>query len=116
MDSAESACPWVAWSSSRWRPSDLSLFQNLIHDGLEGFGLCPRLSRFNLLARQLRFQFVAQMGGAVPGILNAGGVIQDDQQQLEGVLHITSFRLQPREADNRFQRYERPSSFGCDVQ
>ena len=45
-----------------------ALLQYLLHSGLKRFGLRPRLSRFNLLARQLRFQF-----GAVLGLLKAGG-------------------------------------------
>ena len=67
------------------------LFQNLVHSGLEGFGLRSYVSRFNVLARQLRFQCDAQLGGAAPGILRAGGMIQHNRQQLERILHITLF-------------------------
>jgi hypothetical protein len=69
------------------------LLQNLLDSGLKRFSLRPPLSRFNLLARQLRFQFSAQRFGAVLSLLKAGGMIQDNQQQLEGMFPITLFRL-----------------------
>src|SRR5262249_10644498 len=59
------------------------LLQYLPHSGLKRFGLRPRLSRFKVLARQLRFQFRAETISSVFGLLQAGGMIQDDQQQFE---------------------------------
>jgi hypothetical protein len=43
------------------------LLQNLLHSGLKRFGLRPRLCRFNLLVRQLRFQFSAETISSTSG-------------------------------------------------
>jgi hypothetical protein len=57
------------------------VLQKLGHGGFEGSGLDPRMGSVNLWLRQLRFQFGAQLGGTILGLLKAGGVIQDHQHQ-----------------------------------
>jgi hypothetical protein len=52
-----------------------AVLQNLGHGGFEGGGLEPRVGGVNVRPRQARFQFGAQLGGAVLGLFKAGGVI-----------------------------------------
>ena len=49
--------------------SGSGVVHNLLHSGLKCFGRRPPLSRFNLLARQLRFQFSAETSSSVFGLL-----------------------------------------------
>ncbi len=43
-------------------------------------------------------------------------MVQDDQQQPEGVLQITLFRLQTRQANQGIQSKRNKASFACQAQ
>ena len=58
---------WI--SISHVMVSCRGLLQNRLHRGLKRFGRRPRLRRFNLLARELRFQFSAQVISSVFGLV-----------------------------------------------
>ncbi len=62
------------------------------------------------------FEFRIQFLRAIFGLLPAGGMVQDDQQQPEGVLQITLFRLQTCQANQGIQSKRNKASFACQAQ
>jgi len=91
------------------------LLQNLLHNGLKRFGCYAPLSRFNLLARQLRFQFSAEMIRSIPGLLIAGGMVQGDQKQLNGRLHFSALRPQTCYTNECLEYHRHATDFSRDA-
>ena len=98
-----------------WLLSCRGLLQYRLHSRLKRFGRHPPLSRFNLLARQLRFQFSAQLFRTMLGLLIAGGMVQGDQQQLKGSLHFSALRPQTCYTNECLEYHRHATDFSRDA-
>ena len=74
------------------------LFQDFVHDSLEGFGLYPGLYTLQLLRRQAHFEFCTQSFYASQCIVRGGWMLKDVDNEFQRALVIRVFRPNHRQS------------------